>query len=111
MFILTCLSLYKQVVLGLSTCYDMRFPEMYTLLREQGAQVMLAPSAFTVPTGRAHWEVCVGMIECVWMYSILYECERKGLMCLTVYASGVIAVSGDRNTKLRDCSSTSRGAQ
>ena len=42
--------------LGLSTCYDMRFPEMYVpLVHEMGAQILLAPSAFTVPTGQAHW--------------------------------------------------------
>lgn len=42
--------------LGLSICYDMRFPEMYVkLVQEMGAQVLLMPSAFTVPTGRAHW--------------------------------------------------------
>lgn len=44
-------------VLGLSTCYDLRFPELYTSLASQGAQVLLVPAAFTVPTGRAHWEV------------------------------------------------------
>ena len=44
--------------LGLSTCYDLRFPELYQrLVFEKGAQVLLVPSAFTVPTGRAHWEV------------------------------------------------------
>eukprot|EP00752_Nemacystus_decipiens_P006791 g6098.t1 len=42
--------------LGLSTCYDLRFPEMYTCL-SKSSQVLLVPSAFTVPTGRAHWEV------------------------------------------------------
>ena len=41
--------------LGLSTCYDMRFPEMYEQMVRAGAQVLLAPSAFTVPTGKAHW--------------------------------------------------------
>jgi predicted amidohydrolase len=41
--------------LGLSICYDMRFSEMYVDLVNQGAQILLAPSAFTVPTGRAHW--------------------------------------------------------
>jgi len=41
--------------LGLSTCYDMRFPEMYIPLVEAGAQILLMPSAFTVPTGAAHW--------------------------------------------------------
>mmetsp|Transcript_12994 Transcript_12994/g.18399 ORF Transcript_12994/g.18399 Transcript_12994/m.18399 type:complete len:242 (+) Transcript_12994:3-728(+) len=42
--------------LGVSICYDVRFPEMYIqLVREGGAQVLLVPSAFTVPTGKAHW--------------------------------------------------------
>lgn len=41
--------------LGLSTCYDVRFPEQYTELAKRGAQVLLVPSAFTVPTGQAHW--------------------------------------------------------
>jgi deaminated glutathione amidase len=43
--------------LGLSVCYDVRFPELYRQLTERGAQVLLVPSAFTVPTGRDHWEV------------------------------------------------------
>eukprot|EP00904_Undaria_pinnatifida_P003379 jgi/Undpi1/13041/HiC_scaffold_8.g02704.m1 len=43
--------------LGLSTCYDLRFPEMYACLAGKGSQVLLVPSAFTVPTGKAHWEV------------------------------------------------------
>ncbi len=42
--------------LGLSVCYDMRFPELYRELVAQGAQWFAIPSAFTVPTGRAHWE-------------------------------------------------------
>ena len=41
--------------LGLSICYDMRFSEMYVDMVKKGAQVLLAPSAFTVPTGKAHW--------------------------------------------------------
>eukprot|EP00761_Pharyngomonas_kirbyi_P013941 gb/GECH01013971.1/.p1 GENE.gb/GECH01013971.1/~~gb/GECH01013971.1/.p1 ORF type:complete len:285 (+),score=56.90 gb/GECH01013971.1/:1-855(+) len=43
--------------LGLSVCYDLRFPEMYSLLRRNDANVILVPSAFTKPTGKAHWEV------------------------------------------------------
>ncbi|MEO1491549.1 MAG: carbon-nitrogen hydrolase family protein [Pseudomonadota bacterium] len=43
--------------LGLTTCYDMRFPALYRALAEHGAEVLTAPSAFTVPTGRAHWHV------------------------------------------------------
>ena len=42
--------------LGLSVCYDMRFPELYRELVSQGAQWLAMPAAFTVPTGRAHWE-------------------------------------------------------
>ena len=41
--------------LGLTTCYDVRFPELYIALARKGADVILVPSAFTVPTGKAHW--------------------------------------------------------
>lgn len=43
--------------LGLSVCYDLRFPELYTALREAGAELITAPSAFTAVTGAAHWEI------------------------------------------------------
>jgi len=43
--------------LGLTICYDMRFPHLYRALAQAGAQVMLVPAAFTRPTGEAHWEV------------------------------------------------------
>jgi deaminated glutathione amidase len=42
--------------LGLSVCYDVRFPELYRRLSAAGAQLLTVPSAFTAPTGRAHWE-------------------------------------------------------
>jgi nitrilase len=42
--------------LGLSVCYDVRFPELYRHLSANGAQIFTVPSAFTSPTGRAHWE-------------------------------------------------------
>jgi nitrilase len=42
--------------LGLSVCYDMRFPELYRDLVARGAEWLSMPAAFTVPTGRAHWE-------------------------------------------------------
>jgi predicted amidohydrolase len=42
--------------LGLSVCYDVRFPELYRGLSAAGAQLLAIPSAFTGPTGRAHWE-------------------------------------------------------
>ncbi len=43
--------------LGLSICYDLRFPELYRRLRLMGAQVLAAPSAFTKATGQYHWEL------------------------------------------------------
>lgn len=42
--------------LGLSVCYDVRFPELYRHLSAAGAQLLVVPAAFTAPTGRAHWE-------------------------------------------------------
>lgn len=45
------------VKLGLSVCYDMRFAYLYRALANAGAQVIAVPSAFTVPTGQAHWEL------------------------------------------------------
>lgn len=42
--------------LGLSVCYDVRFPELFRALSASGAQLLTIPSAFTGPTGRAHWE-------------------------------------------------------
>jgi len=42
--------------IGLSVCYDIRFPELYRQLSAAGAQILTVPSAFTAPTGRAHWE-------------------------------------------------------
>ncbi|HEY0053308.1 MAG TPA: carbon-nitrogen hydrolase family protein, partial [Caulobacteraceae bacterium] len=42
--------------LGLSVCYDMRFPQLYRALGKAGAAMVAVPSAFTVPTGQAHWE-------------------------------------------------------
>ena len=41
--------------LGLTICYDLRFPEQYRSLVNQGAEILTIPSAFAVPTGKAHW--------------------------------------------------------
>src|SRR5271169_1145177 len=43
--------------IGLSICYDLRFPELYRMLAHDGARIVTVPSAFTFPTGEAHWEV------------------------------------------------------
>jgi predicted amidohydrolase len=43
--------------IGLSICYDVRFPQLYRKLAQKGAFAFTVPSAFTVPTGSAHWDV------------------------------------------------------
>ena len=43
--------------IGLTICYDMRFPHLYRALAKAGARLFTVPSAFTVPTGQAHWHV------------------------------------------------------
>ena len=43
--------------LGLSVCYDVRFPYLYRALAKAGAEILTIPSAFTRPTGEAHWEI------------------------------------------------------
>lgn len=42
---------------GLAICYDLRFPELFLQLREQGAELIILPAAFTLQTGKDHWEV------------------------------------------------------
>jgi predicted amidohydrolase len=46
-----------EALLGLSVCYDLRFPELYRILAVRGARLLAVPSAFTRATGRDHWEV------------------------------------------------------
>jgi len=46
-------------VLGMTVCYDLRFPHLYRALAQAGADFLAVPSAFTVPTGKAHWHVLI----------------------------------------------------
>jgi deaminated glutathione amidase len=45
------------VEVGMTVCYDLRFPELYRILAVRGARILTVPSAFTLATGRDHWEV------------------------------------------------------
>ena len=47
---------FGDAILGLSVCYDLRFPELYRILAVRGAKLLAVPSAFTLATGRDHWE-------------------------------------------------------
>jgi deaminated glutathione amidase len=46
-----------ELIAGLTVCYDLRFPELYRILAVRGARLITVPSAFTLATGRDHWEV------------------------------------------------------
>ncbi len=46
-----------ELIAGLTVCYDLRFPELYRILAVRGARLLTVPSAFTLATGRDHWEV------------------------------------------------------
>lgn len=46
-------------VVGMSVCYDLRFPELFRALRQAGSEIIALPSAFTQVTGNAHWHVLV----------------------------------------------------
>ncbi|WP_018693890.1 carbon-nitrogen hydrolase family protein [Algicola sagamiensis] len=52
-------SIYDEWCLGMSVCYDVRFPGLYQSLRKQGANILSVPSAFTHVTGKAHWETLI----------------------------------------------------
>jgi deaminated glutathione amidase len=46
-----------ETVVGLTVCYDLRFPELYRILALRGAEVLAVPAAFTLQTGKDHWEL------------------------------------------------------
>jgi predicted amidohydrolase len=48
-----------QTPLGLTVCYDLRFPELYRILAVKGARIIALPAAFTKITGQAHWEILI----------------------------------------------------
>lgn len=49
----------REVAIGLSVCFDLRFPELYRALATRGATILAVPSAFNAVTGAAHWDVLV----------------------------------------------------
>ena len=51
------LTVINNIKIGLTICYDLRFPNLFRKLAKKGAEVILSPAAFTVPTGKDHWEI------------------------------------------------------
>jgi predicted amidohydrolase len=66
--------------LGMSICYDLRFPELYREMSSRGARILAVPSAFTPQTGRDHWEVLLRAraIECQSYVLAPAQCGRHG---------------------------------
>jgi nitrilase len=64
--------------IGLSVCYDMRFPELYRRLMLAGAEMFVMPAAFTVPTGRAHWETLL-RARAIENLSYVFAAAQSGL--------------------------------
>lgn len=76
----------------MSVCYDLRFPELYQRLKHLGAQIMLVPSAFTVATGRAHWEVLL-RARAIETQSYVIAAAQAGELC-AVGACSVVSARG-----------------
>tara|TARA_R110002110_G_scaffold121431_1_gene297162 strand:+ start:24431 stop:25270 length:840 start_codon:yes stop_codon:yes gene_type:complete len=68
---------YPAAHLGLSICYDIRFPEMYRRMAIQGANIFLVPSAFTIPTGQKHWEILL-RARAIENLSFVLACNNVG---------------------------------
>lgn len=66
------------VHLGMSICYDIRFPLVYRQLAMNGVNVFLLPSAFTIPTGRKHWEILL-RARAIENLSFMVACNNVGL--------------------------------
>ena len=49
----------NNIKIGFTICYDLRFPNLFRSLAQKGAKVILMPAAFTVPTGKVHWEILI----------------------------------------------------
>ena len=94
--------------LGLTICYDLRFPAMFERLSEAGADVIAVPSAFTVPTGEAHWHVLLrgraieaGLFVVAAAQSGQHEDGRATYgHSLVVDPWGTVLVDGEKGEKL-----------
>ena len=86
-------------VLGMTVCYDLRFPQLYRTLAQAGAEFLAIPSAFTVPTGKAHWHV---LVAC--------KGDREWMLCLRSRAVGRARGGQAHLRPLADRRSVGRGA-
>lgn len=89
---------------GLSICYDLRFPEMYRELTKQGAELLLVPSAFTYVTGKAHWGtlLCARAIENQCYVLGVNQCGWHNTTRQTYGHSALYSPTGERLTSLKE---------
>jgi deaminated glutathione amidase len=83
--------------LGLLICFDVRFPEPSLALKRQGAETLVYPSAFTVPTGKLHWEVLLRAraVECQSWVIAAAQCGRHNGKRVSYGDSIVISPRGE----------------
>ena len=83
--------------LGMLICFDMRFPEPSLALKRQGTQTLVYPSAFTVPTGKLHWEILLRAraIECQSWVLAAAQCGRHNGKRVSYGDSIVISPRGE----------------
>jgi predicted amidohydrolase len=95
------------VELGLSVCYDLRFPELYRILAVRGARIIVIPAAFTLATTREHWETLVraraienqAFVVAANQYGLHPPGNRSGGRSMIVDPWGVVlAQASDRET-------------
>jgi predicted amidohydrolase len=81
-------------IIGLSICYDLRFPELYRKLVDKGAEVLMVPSAFTLHTGKDHWHALLRAraIECqAWVLAPAQEGRHDDAGLRHSYGHALIA--------------------
>jgi deaminated glutathione amidase len=83
--------------LGMTVCYDARFPHLYRQLAQSGADFLSVPSVFTVPTGKAHWEVLLRSRAIVdpWGEVVAEGGEGVGIITAKIDPSRVAKVRGN----------------
>lgn len=88
---------FRKATFGLAICYDLRFPELFRALKKRGAEAVFLPSAFTVPTGKAHWEPLLRAraIENQFYMAAPGQCGRSGNGNLTYGHSLVVDPWGE----------------
>jgi nitrilase len=90
--------------MGLSICYDLRFPEFYRLLVEKGAEILALPAAFTLTTGKMHWDVLIRALA-IQQFSYVIAAGQTGIHGMgrqTYGHSAIISPKGEVLSQLSE---------